>query len=152
MQKDWSQQWPVYSRYLFHHETDADGVCHFSNYFRICEEALFEGLRTLKFKLEESDLSFAIVHTSADYKVPLRFNERFQMTLRTLKVRRAKFELNFSIATNECDENAALILGVVCISRQSKSLVPIAPELKSLLVNVELGLTPSTALVPGDLL
>lgn len=130
MQTAQTYEWPIYSRCLFHHETDADGVCHFSNYFRIAEEALFSALRSLGFSLIDDTSSLVILYASANYKAPLIFDKKFQVVLRNLEIRRAKFEVRLLVISDGCDQNAHLQLSVARISRQIGNIIPLTPELR----------------------
>jgi len=70
-----------YSRKLFHHETDADGICNHSNYFRIAEEAFFYFLDSLGIPLNQLPITLVVTKTQAIYKTPLKFNDLFKVRI-----------------------------------------------------------------------
>lgn len=113
-----------YSRTLFHHETDADGVCHFSNYFRIAEETFF-------FIVEEMGRTciFAIREATAQYLQPLRFGNQFEVTTELIELRRSNFTLSFSIQTAG-QQIAHMQMRFVSIDPANWEPIPLSLELK----------------------
>lgn len=88
-ERDTSTSSTTYKRRLHHHETDADGVCHFSNYLRLFEEAFSEKLRSLGFATEQLAHGFAVTEVTAIYRAPLRYGDAFEVSLSFSAVRRA---------------------------------------------------------------
>lgn len=78
----------TYKRRLHHYETDADGVCHFSNYLRLFEEAFSEKLRSLGFATEQLEHGFAVTEVTSIYRAPLRYGDSFEVSLSFSAVRR----------------------------------------------------------------
>ncbi|KMZ12020.1 hypothetical protein BHUM_06485c [Candidatus Burkholderia humilis] len=83
----------VYRRRLHHHETDADGVCHASNYLRLFEEALCDALRSLERPPEHLSHNIAIAQALVTYKHPLSCGDQFEVTLHFVAIRRARFDV-----------------------------------------------------------
>ncbi len=114
----------VYSRYLFHHETDADGVCHFSNYLKICEEALHQLIRH-----EFMDLKFAVTSAQSEYLHPLHFGDLFSVSIEILNIRRSNFEALFSIE-EEGILNAKISLRFIAIEPTQWTPIPLSEQFK----------------------
>jgi YbgC/YbaW family acyl-CoA thioester hydrolase len=124
-----------YARRLFHHETDGDRVCHFSNYFRIFEEAMMEFLRARDVPLEHAEHSLAVVVAHADYVSPIRFGEMFTVTLALGEIRRSWFELNATLSGEGDGPRARMALKLAAISRDTGESVPLSPKLRALLAD-----------------
>ncbi len=121
----------LYTRSLFHYETDADGVCHFSNYLRIAEEAFYHAFRQ-KFP----DLDFAVIESQAQYLHPLRFGSIFQVVIEKKEQRRSNFELLFTIQENEIP-SARIKLRFVSIEPKQWEVIALPEKLKQELQNYE---------------
>jgi len=117
-----------YSRMLFHHETDADGVCHFSNYFRICEETFFH----MASDGALANQLFAIREASAQYMRPLRFRDRFEVKMDLMELRRSNFMIGFSIQI-QSEPAARIQMRFVCIHPEKWEPVPLPEEIKTYL-------------------
>lgn len=61
---------PYRCRIAFH-DTDAAGIVHFANYFRLAEEAETHALASTGFRMDA--YAYPRVHVEADYRAPLRF-------------------------------------------------------------------------------
>lgn len=77
-----------YERHLHHHETDGDGVCHFSNYLRLFEESMTGLLRELALPLEVMDATLAVTSVRAAYHHPLRHGDVLSVLTGVTAVRR----------------------------------------------------------------
>mgnify|MGYP002784301162 CR=1 FL=1 len=119
----------LYTRSLFHYETDTDGVCHFSNYFRIAEEAFYDAFRD-KFP----HLAFAVVESQAQYLRPLRFGSIFQVAIEKKERRRSNFELLFTIQENKIP-SAHIKLRFVSIEPKQWEVIALPEQLKEELEN-----------------
>lgn len=78
-----------YARTLHHHETDADGVCHFSNYLRIFEEALEHAFEQSGVCASRLDHGLAVVAVNASYVHPLRHGDTFDVQFTFTQVNRS---------------------------------------------------------------
>lgn len=121
----------LYTRSLFHYETDADGVCHFSNYFRIAEEAFYYAFRN-KFP----ELAFAVIESQAQYLRPLRFGSTFQVVIEKKEKRRSNFELLFTIQENGAAA-AHIKLRFVSIEPKQWEVIALPEKLKEELENYD---------------
>ena len=121
----------LYTRSLFHYETHADGVCHFSNYFRIAEEAFYHASRN-KFP----ELSFAVIESQAQYLRPLRFGAPFQVAIEKKDKRRSNFELLFTIEENGVAA-AYIKLRFVSIEPKQWEVIALPEKLKQELENYD---------------
>ena len=110
-----------YSRQIFHYETDSDGVCHFSNYFRIAEEALFHALG-----LEMG--RFAVLEATAQYLQPLRHGSPFAVSIELAGMRPSNFTLIFVIGNSP--PAARLTIRFAPIDPVKWEIVPISKILK----------------------
>lgn len=113
----------MYERSLFHYETDSDGVCHFSNYYRIAEEAFF------KMIADGSEHRFAVANSSAEYSKPLRYGSRFQVALELTEMRRSNFTLKFSITENGSTA-AEVSLRFVALHAENWEVIPLTQTLR----------------------
>ena len=72
-----------YPRRVQFHETDLEGIAHFSWYFRYVEEAEHALWRSLGMSVAPIDaaVGFPRVAASCDFKAPLRFEEEFEVVI-----------------------------------------------------------------------
>lgn len=127
--KDPSSSAVTYKRRLHHHETDADGVCHFSNYLRLFEEAFTEKLRSLGFATEQLEHGFAVTEVTATYRAPLRFGDAFEISVSFSTVRRAAL---VTLATVRSVKGVcAVVTGTfAAIGRSTNASVPLDKQLR----------------------
>lgn len=113
----------VYRRRLHHHETDADGVCHASNYLRLFEEALCETLRSLAHPPEQLSHNIAIAHAAVTYRHPLSYGDQFEVSLRFAAIRRARFDVLATVRLGDrvCTEISCVLAAVDRAARTSVS-------------------------------
>lgn len=125
-----------YSRIIHVYETDKDGVMHFSNYFRIAEEALYYGLRKLNFSFETTEYSMAMINACATYTHPIKFAEQIRIVIADIKVSRVKilFAMNFLNADQTCLANIQLTF--VLIEPGNRKAIPVPEKLRSSLVQI----------------
>ncbi len=126
-----------YSRKLFHYETDADGVCHFSNYLRICEEAFFHSIRE-----GFCDLSFAVKTAAIQYSHPLRFGSKFEVVIQLLSLRRSNFELTFTICENG-ETKAEATIRFATLNPATWEVIPLPEPFKKRLENYDTNRLPT---------
>ncbi len=124
----------TYQRRLFHHETDSDGVCHFSNYLRHFEEAFSETLTALDLPMETLPHSFAVTDVTSQYSHPIRFGDQFAVALDFSGVRRS-----FLVADATITSNGALCANVrvklAAIDRDTGNSTALAPDLRTSLAS-----------------
>lgn len=131
------KHWPVYERRIHVHETDKDGVMHFSNYFKIAEEALYSGLRKLGFSFENTEFSMAMVSTAAEYIHPVRFAEQLQIVFTEVKVSRVKIKFLMNFLNPDQTTLAKIQLLFVMIDPAGRKAIPVPGKLKSTLSMTE---------------
>ncbi len=138
--------WPTYSRRLFHHELDGDGICHFSNYYRIAEEALFSGLNELIANGTQSPTDLVMVACNAKFFRSLRAFEAFQVASRIATARRTSFTIvcEISVKGVRC---ALVSLELAAIDRASRAPAPLSKSLRGLLAEV-VETAPAAAVTP----
>ncbi|MGC8645963.1 MAG: acyl-CoA thioesterase [Thermoplasmata archaeon] len=94
-------------------DTDALGIMHFSNYFRICERTE-EEFRILN-RLEVPGISFPRVHAECDYKYPLKFMDMAEITLEIGDIGKKHIRMEFRIY-NETKNRLSAICNIVIAS------------------------------------
>lgn len=97
---EWAMRY-LCERHLHHHETDGDGVCHFSNYLRLFEEAMAGMLREAGVPIEALDTALAVTSVKADYLRPVRHGELFSVRIGVGALRRAYVDLSADIQVGE---------------------------------------------------
>ncbi len=117
--------WPRYEREIHIHETDKDGVVHFSNYFKIGEEAMLSGFRRTNCVLENSEFSLAMIKATTEYIRPLKFGDRVIVELAEVIVQRAKFMLTFNFDNPSSESLAKVRFTLVTITAAERKAVPI---------------------------
>jgi YbgC/YbaW family acyl-CoA thioester hydrolase len=120
----------LYGRHLHHYETDADGVCHFSNYLRIFEEAFGSALRqTVKDIQLQLAHSFAVTEVQGSYQNPMRYGDEFSAKLQFNIVRRSFFvaEATISVGALIC---AVVSAKLAAISIEDNRSVPLDEKLR----------------------
>jgi YbgC/YbaW family acyl-CoA thioester hydrolase len=83
-------------------ETDAAGIVHFSNYFRLMEEAEDAFWRSIDQVVhgggESRDLAWPRVAASCDYDAPLRYDDEVRVTASLLQKRTKSLVFGFAFA------------------------------------------------------
>lgn len=88
----------IYSRRIAFHETDAAGIVHFANYFRLAEEAETHALASLAKPDTFRQYTYPRVHAEADYHAPLRFFEKITVTARLTRIGNSTLHWEFCIS------------------------------------------------------
>ncbi len=116
-------------------DTDVAGIMHFSNFYRFMEVAEHAFYRSMGFSVhpfqqekegEESKVGWPRVHASADFRLPLRFEEEVEIELLIEEVRSKTIKYYFNFWKNPDSENERVIAAtgrftVVCVSFDSDS-------------------------------
>jgi YbgC/YbaW family acyl-CoA thioester hydrolase len=119
-------------------ETDTAGMVHFSNFFRYMEAAEHAFFRSLGFSIHGGECGFPRVHADCDYRVPLRFEDTFEVRL-LVRERREK-SLSYCFVFRKLNggppvEVARGSLTVVCVrvdpASRKLSSVPIPDSIAS---------------------
>lgn len=123
-----SPGWPVYQRRIQVHETDKDGVAHFSNYFKIGEEALFNGFRELGYLFEDSDYSLAMLQATSEYRQPVRFSDTVDVVLSRIEKQRIKLLVSLNFMAGQ-QLVARIDFKFVVVEIESRKAIPLPPSL-----------------------
>lgn len=104
-------------------ETDMAGIVHFSNYCKYMESAEHRFFQSIGFSIVTSNLDPPIgwprVHTSFDFKKPLRFEDEIEihMLVAELRSKAITYQFRFNkLNGNERELAATGRLTVVCVS------------------------------------
>ena len=103
-------------------ETDMAGIVHFSNFCKYMESAEHRFFRSIGFSIVTSELDLPIgwsrVHTSFNFKKPLRFEDEIEIHLLVAEIRSKAITYQFrfnKLNGNECELAATGKLTVVCV-------------------------------------
>jgi YbgC/YbaW family acyl-CoA thioester hydrolase len=121
---------PVYFRKIHVHETDKDGVVHFSNYYKIAEEALYSCLSKFGFSFVDAGYSMAMINSLASYFHPIKFADCINIKISEIIVQRVKlvFSLSFNDSSQTC--LAKIRLTFVLIDPVVRKAIPVPENLK----------------------
>ena len=104
-------------------ETDMAGIVHFSNYCKYMESAEHRFFQSIGFSIVTSNLDPPIgwprVHTSFDFKKPLRFEDEIEIHLLVAELRSKAITYHFrfnKLNGNDRELAATGKLTVVCVS------------------------------------
>lgn len=100
-------------------DTDALGIMHFSNYFRLCERAEQSFYESKK--LDDNKLFLPRVSASCDFKSPLRFRDIASVSLKVDEIGERHITFSYSIRNQTTKKTAAECKIVV---------VPVSDKLK----------------------
>ena len=88
----------VYAVRVYWEDTDAGGVVYYANYLKFMERARTEWLRAIgcdQVHLRDRHrLQFVVSRASVEFRHPARFDERLDVGVRVVRMRRASVELS----------------------------------------------------------
>ncbi|MCL4446989.1 MAG: thioesterase family protein [Thermoplasmatales archaeon] len=99
-------------------DTDALGIMHFSNYFRLCERAEQFYFDSKKLS-ENTTLFLPRVHSSCDFSYPLRFKQKARVELVLKEIGNRHMSFDFSIM-NESEHRLSARCQIVVASVNEK--------------------------------
>jgi acyl-CoA thioester hydrolase len=102
----------VYEHRIAWVETDAMGIVHFSNYFRLCERTEQEFMHHLGVKNRQVFLPR--VHATCDYKYPLKYDQEARITMVVEEVGKRHITFNYDII-NKTEERVSAKCKVVVV-------------------------------------
>jgi acyl-CoA thioester hydrolase len=109
-------------------ETDMAGIVHYSNYFRYmerAEHAWFRSLGLTVFDQQDNPLYEKVgwprVHASCDYRLPLRFEEEFEVELLVEAVRPRSLRYLFYFWNKDGKLVATGRMSVACVKKDSQT-------------------------------
>ena len=86
--------WPIR---VYWEDTDAGGIVYYANYLKYMERARTEWLRTLGCDQAAMRIrhrvQFVVARTSVEFRRPARFDDRLEVDIRLLALRRVSIEL-----------------------------------------------------------
>ena len=94
----------AYERNAFYYETDKMGIVHHSNYIRWLEEARVSLLEQagLPFeKIEAMGIMVPVLSAECEYKVPVRFGDRFAVIPKIEKFSGIRLEVSYRVINPE---------------------------------------------------
>lgn len=111
-------------------DTDVAGIMHFSNFFRFMEVTEHAFYRSMGFSVhpfkkheenEDSQVGWPRVHASADYRLPLNFEEEVEIELLVEEVKNKTVGLYFNFWKHPDEESQKVIAAtgrftVVCVT------------------------------------
>ena len=104
-------------------DTDALGIMHFSNYFRLCERTEQELMNYLG--IENEDTFFPRVDAHCTYKSPLKFNDLVNVYMWVKEIGKSHITFSYEII-NELDEKTVARCQIVVVpvdSNMKKSIL-----------------------------
>ncbi len=119
---------------IYYHDTDCGGVVYYANYLKYLEEARTEFLllRGIELpKLAEKNIWFVVARVEIDYKAPVRYQERLEVSARVeeIKLSTVKF---FQEVRKENTVVAKATTMLVCIGKDFKP-IPVPEEVRKAL-------------------
>ncbi|MBD2235009.1 acyl-CoA thioesterase [Phormidium tenue] len=123
----------IFEHQVRFHETDGAGVVYFANELVMCHTAYeaslaAAGLDVTAFFRAET-LAYPIVHTSMDYRHPLRCGDRVTIHLTPTRLDDSSFEIQYQLTL----EDAAMAQAVtrhVCIEVDNRRRSPLPTEME----------------------
>ena len=123
----------TYRRRVEFADTDVAGIMHFSNFYRFMEVTEHAFYRSLGFsvhpfrnangdeEMDESKVGWPRVHASADFRLPLHFEEEVEIELLVEEIRNKTIRYFFNFWKNPDSESGKVVAAtgrftVVCVS------------------------------------
>ena len=106
-------------------ETDLAGIVHFSNFYRYMEDAEHAFYRSLGFSVhpEEAEIGWPRIKAACDFRLPLHFEEEFEVELLVEEIRRKAVRYRFHVWKLEPKKIAAVgEMVVVCVKLGEESM------------------------------
>ena len=122
-----------YSHIIKFHEVDAAGIIFFANVYKIAHDAYQNFLFSLDLDenyFESKHYAIPLVHSSADYLKPIKFNDTVTIEVKVVKLGESSFELNYNFL-NEKNEITVQVETVhVMIEKENFKKTNIPEKLK----------------------
>ena len=121
--------WPVR---VYWEDTDAGGIVYYANYLKFMERARTEWLRALgcdQARLRTRHrVQFVVARAAVEFRRPARFDERLEVDVRVLALRRASVELAQEVrsASREQFCHARIRIGCVDVETFRPRGIPIS--------------------------
>ena len=109
----------VYPVRVYWEDTDAGGIVYYANYLKFMERARTEWLRALgcdQLRLRDRDrLQFVVSRASVEFRHPARFDERLDVGVRVVRMRRASLELAQDVRRPGCEPLCRAEVRIGCV-------------------------------------
>lgn len=123
----------VFEHQVRFHETDGAGVVYFANELVMCHAAYESSLEAAGLDVgaffRSEALAYPIVHTSMDYRRPLRCGDRVTIYLTPARLDDSSFEIQYQL-TLEDAVVAQAVTRHVCIGVASRRRSPLPAEME----------------------
>ena len=125
----------IYQTKIKLHETDAAGLLFFSNQFKIVHDAYESLLETIGFGFSElirhKSFFLPIVHSEADYKLPLFVGDLIEIQITVANVGRTSFTFAYTLL-----DTSQRIVGTaktvhVTMDKKNQTKIPLPPDLRA---------------------
>lgn len=118
---------------VYYEDTDAAGVVYYANYFKFCERARTEWLRTQGFAngalLAERNLAFVVKHVTGDYRASAVLDDALEVVSRLDKLGGASIAFHQTVSRGEEILFDARIV-VACVDMGARRACQIPAEVK----------------------
>ena len=119
--------------FLKFHYTDSAGILFFSNIFIIAHDVYEEMTNDVGFRLndivENEDFLLPLVHSEADYKIPLKAGDEITINAGISRLGNSSYTVSFSILKEE--KTAATVETVmVAMDKKSGTKIPVPEKLR----------------------
>ena len=112
--------WPVR---VYWEDTDAGGIVYYANYLKFMERARTEWLRALgcdqTAMRDEHRLQLVVARANVEYRRPARFDDRLDVDVRVLDLRRASVELEQQVLSPHRELLCRAKIRVGCIDLET---------------------------------
>ena len=129
----------IYTTKIRLHHTDAVGRIFFNQIFILAHECYEDFLSnvypTTQFR-ENSDFQLPIVHTEADYHLPLKVGQAVTITMSLERLGNSSFHLLYEVKTDQGVLGATVKTSHVCVSRQTQNPIEVPNPLREALTGL----------------
>ncbi len=123
--------WPIYNRTIHTHETDRTGFIHFSNYFKIAEEALYAGLNRLGFSFGNFEYAISVINTQTNFYQPIKFADHISVIITDIKIQQEHLIFNSDFNDSNHTRLTETQLTFVLIETKNRKTISIPKDLKN---------------------
>ena len=108
-------------------------VIHFSNYFKIAEEALYAGLNRLGFSFGNFEYAISVISTQANYYQPIKFADHISVIITDIEIQQERLIFNFAFNNSDyaCITETQLTF-VLIETKNRKTIKKNIPEAEAL--------------------
>jgi 1,4-dihydroxy-2-naphthoyl-CoA hydrolase len=122
------------------HQADAAGIVFFANYFEIAHDAYEAFMQSIGFGFQhvinKTDFLLLIAHAEAHYRKSLVPGEQVRVQLRTEKIGRTSYVLQYTILDAAGDEVCTVRTVHVAVDKKSGEKIPLPADLRKELATI----------------